>query len=39
LLYEVPEWEKVKEEKKNGCRINIQESFCFVSPSIPKAFN
>jgi hypothetical protein len=32
---------KVKERKKkdNGCRINIEESFCFVSPSIPKAFS
>jgi hypothetical protein len=38
LLYEVPEWEKVK-EKTNGCGINTQESFCFVSPSIPRAFS
>jgi hypothetical protein len=29
--------EKVK--KNNGCGINVQESFCFESPSIPKAFS
>jgi hypothetical protein len=28
-----------KKKKNNGCRINIEDSFCFVSPSIPKAFS